>query len=132
MTDQIRQSNTQKKPNTIRYVLSKDRADCLLRTIIESADEDELTIRIKKDWRGNIIFYLPVSSEYYKEEGLHCVIRREEIEIDKDGVKQTISKHDKDLVELKGHEVLELSDVGDYATGIFLPRKVSEEENENI
>ena len=90
------------------------------------------TIRIKKDWRGNIIFYLPVSSEYYKEEGLHCVIRREEIEIDKDGVKQTISKHDKDLVELKGHEVLELSDVGDYATGIFLPRKVSEEENENI
>ena len=132
MSDEIGECKTPKQPSDTRYVLSTDRADCLLRAIIEHAEKGELVLPIEKDWQGNIVFYLPDESGSYKEKGLHCVIRIEEIEMNKDGVKQRISRHDKDIVSLEGHEVLELADVGDYATGIFLPRKISEEESETI
>lgn len=113
----------------IRYIISTDRADELLRTIIEHADEGELTIQIEKDWKGQVIFYLP-KGKLYGEKGLHCVIRREELEITDNGVKQTISSHDKDIIDLEGHEIVELSSGDDYSTGIFLPRSIKLDENE--
>lgn len=102
------------------YVISTDRLDYLLRTIIDAAEDGSINIKVEKDWKGNVIFYLPTPAGGK----LHCIIRKREFVEENGQIKQKILSHENDFVGLDDHEVIELFTADGYTTGIMLPRSI--------